>query len=69
MGGSISYEMEAGIYGRYAIAARPNAKIAVLYQNDDLGKDYYDGLKKALGGEASRYIVKDASSSGHRPDR
>jgi branched-chain amino acid transport system substrate-binding protein len=61
MGGSISYEMEAGIYARYAVAAKPDAKIAVLYQNDDLGKDYYTGLKKALGDQVARYVVKDAS--------
>ncbi|HWE73098.1 MAG TPA: ABC transporter substrate-binding protein [Stellaceae bacterium] len=61
MGGSISYEMEAGIYARYALSVKPNAKIAVLYQNDDLGKDYYAGLKKALGDKGSQYIVKDVS--------
>jgi branched-chain amino acid transport system substrate-binding protein len=61
MGGSISYQMEAGIFGRHALAAKPDAKMAVLYQNDDLGKDYYAGLKKALGENAQRHIVKDAS--------
>jgi branched-chain amino acid transport system substrate-binding protein len=61
MGGAISYQMEAGIYARYALQSKPDAKIAVLYQNDDLGKDYYAGLKKALGDSASQHIVKDAS--------
>ena len=61
MGGAISYQMEAGIYARYAMQAKPDAKIAVLYQNDDLGKDYYAGLKKALGAGAADHIVKDAS--------
>ncbi len=61
MGGAISYEMEAAIYARYAVSAKPNAKMAVLYQNDDLGKDFYSGLKKALGDKAEKYIIKDAS--------
>jgi branched-chain amino acid transport system substrate-binding protein len=61
MGGSISYQMEAGIYARYALSMKPDAKIAVLYQNDDFGKDYYAGLKKALGDQVSRFVVKDES--------
>ncbi len=61
MGGSISYQMEAGIYARYALEKNPNAKMAVLYQNDDLGKDYYNGLKKALGEKGMSHIVKDTS--------
>lgn len=49
MGGAISYEMEAAIYARYAVSAKPNAKMAVLYQNDDLGKDYLAGIKETTG--------------------
>lgn len=61
MGGSISYQLEAAIFARHALAEKPNAKMAVLYQNDDLGKDYYAGLKKELGDKARDHIVKDAS--------
>lgn len=44
-----SYRVEAQIYARYILEQRPNAKIALLYQNDDFGKDYLNGLKDVLG--------------------
>ena len=47
MGWSPSYSTEARIYGRYILKTLPDAKIAVLYQNDDFGKDYLDGLRRA----------------------
>jgi branched-chain amino acid transport system substrate-binding protein len=55
-----NYQSEAHIYARYILANYPNAKIAILYQNDDLGKDYVKGLKDALGAKASM-IVAEAS--------
>ncbi len=56
-----SYRIEAQIYGKYILANMPNAKVAVLYQNDDFGKDYLAGLKDAFGDKYSKMVVKEAS--------
>jgi len=56
-----NYQSEAHIYARFILANYPTAKIAILYQNDDLGKDYVKGLKDALGTKASSMIVAEAS--------
>jgi branched-chain amino acid transport system substrate-binding protein len=56
-----SYPIEARIYGRYILKNLPDAKIAVLYQNDDFGKDYITGLREALGDKADRIIVATKS--------
>ena len=56
-----NYQSEAHIYARYILANYPNAKIGILYQNDDLGKDYVKGLKDALGAKASTMIVAEKS--------
>jgi len=55
-----NYQAEGHIYAKYILANHPNAKIAILYQNDDLGKDYVKGLKDALGAKADM-IVSEAS--------
>ena len=52
-----SYRVEARIYARYILQHEPNAKIAVLYQNDDYGKDYLTGLRQGLGDKADKMIV------------
>ena len=52
-----SYRLEGRIYGRYILKNLPDAKIAVLYQNDDLGKDYFIGLREGLGDKADKLIV------------
>jgi branched-chain amino acid transport system substrate-binding protein len=52
-----SYRIEARIYGRYILKKLPNAKIAVLYQNDDSGKDYLMGLREGLGDKADKMIA------------
>ncbi len=52
-----SYGTEAHIYARYILKNLPNAKIAVLYQNDDYGKDYFNGLRDGLGDKAGKMIV------------
>src|SRR5262249_724309 len=52
-----SYRIEARIYGRYILKNLPNAKIAVVYQNDDFGKDYLVGLRECWGDKADRMIV------------
>jgi len=56
-----SYQTEARVYGRYILANYPSAKIGILYQNDDLGKDYVIGLKQALGDKAASMIVAEAA--------
>jgi len=56
-----SYGTEAHIYARYILKNLPDAKIAVLYQNDDFGKDYLNGLREGLGDKASKMIVATQS--------
>src|SRR3954468_12850243 len=60
MGWQPNYHTEGEIYARHILQTKPNAKIAVLYQNDDYGKDLLKGLKDGLGAKASM-IVKEAS--------
>ena len=57
MGYQPSYRIEARIYGRYILKEQPNAKIALLYQNDDFGKDYLIGLREGLGDKADKMLV------------
>jgi branched-chain amino acid transport system substrate-binding protein len=54
-----SYETEAEFYAKYLLEHRPEAKIAILFQNDDLGKDYVRGLKRGLGAKAQAMIVTE----------
>ncbi|MBV8925991.1 MAG: ABC transporter substrate-binding protein [Bradyrhizobium sp.] len=61
MGFNPNYFVEGRIYGQYILKEHPNAKIGVLYQNDDLGKDYLNGIKAGLGGKAASMIVAEAS--------
>jgi branched-chain amino acid transport system substrate-binding protein len=61
MGWQPSYRIEARIYGRYILRNLPSAKIAVLYQNDDFGKDYLIGLREGLGDKADTMIVATKS--------
>src|ERR1700733_5612468 len=61
MGFNPNYFVEGRIYGQYIIKNYPNAKVGVLYQNDDLGKDYLNGIKAGLGDKAATMIVAEAS--------
>ncbi|MGY3693976.1 branched-chain amino acid transport system substrate-binding protein [Bradyrhizobium sp. USDA 3240] len=61
LGFNPNYFVEGRIYGQYILKEHPNAKIGVLYQNDDLGKDYLNGLKAGLGDKAAKMIVAEAS--------
>jgi len=54
-----NYQSEARIYARYILREKPNARIGVLYQNDDYGKDYLKGLKDGLGNKAASMIVAE----------
>jgi branched-chain amino acid transport system substrate-binding protein len=55
------FEMEGATFGKFILKKMPNAKIAVLYQNDDYGKDYLAGFKKALGTDSTAKIVAEAT--------
>ena len=55
-----SYQSEGRIYAKFLIKEKPDAKIAVLYQNDDFGKDYLKGLKDGLGGKVSAIIAEES---------
>jgi branched-chain amino acid transport system substrate-binding protein len=61
MGFNPSYFVEGRIYGQYILKEHPNARIGVLYQNDDLGKDYLNGLKAGLGDKAAKMVIAEAS--------
>jgi ABC-type branched-subunit amino acid transport system substrate-binding protein len=61
MGFNPNYQSEGRIYGKYILANYPNAKIGILFQNDDLGRDYVTGLKAALGDKAKTMIVAETS--------
>jgi branched-chain amino acid transport system substrate-binding protein len=60
MGWQPSYQSEARIYAKYLIRQKPDAKIAVLYQNDDFGKDYLKGLKDGLGAKTSMITAEES---------
>ncbi|AUC93389.1 branched-chain amino acid ABC transporter substrate-binding protein [Bradyrhizobium sp. SK17] len=59
MGWQPNYQSETQIYAKYILKNHPNAKIAVLYQNDDYGKDYLKGFKDGLGAKAASLIVAE----------
>jgi branched-chain amino acid transport system substrate-binding protein len=61
MGYQPSYRTEAQIYTKYMLAQKPDAKLAILYQNDDFGKDYPAGVKDILGAKYAGVVVKEAS--------
>jgi branched-chain amino acid transport system substrate-binding protein len=56
-----SYRVESRIYAHYILTNLPDAKIAVLYQNDDFGKNYLIGLREGLGDKADKLIVATQS--------
>ena len=67
MGWQPSYQTESRIYAKYILKEMPNAKIAILYQNDDYGKDYVKGLKDGLGTKAASMIVGEQSYETTEP--
>ena len=60
MGWQPTYQIEGRIYAEYLLKNHPNGKIAILYQNDDSGRDYIKGLKDGLGDKAKTMIVAEA---------
>jgi branched-chain amino acid transport system substrate-binding protein len=67
MGWQPNYQSETRIYAKYILKNMPNAKIAVLYQNDDYGKDYLKGLHDGLGAKAKTMIVAEESYETTEP--
>src|SRR5437899_1466574 len=60
MGWQPNYQSETQIYAKYILKNYPNAKIGVLYQNDDYGKDYLKGLKDGLGSKSSMIVLEES---------
>src|SRR5580700_1671181 len=60
MGFQPSYRTEAQIYTKYILQQKPDAKIAILYQNDDFGKDYPAGVKDVLGDKFDKMVVSSS---------
>ena len=58
MGYQPSYRTEAQIYTKYMLKTKPDAKIGIIYQNDDFGKDYPAGVRDVLGADFDKYVVK-----------
>ncbi|WP_050386394.1 ABC transporter substrate-binding protein [Bradyrhizobium pachyrhizi] len=59
MGWQPSYQDEARLYAQFLMKERPGAKIAVLYQNDDFGRDYLKGLKDGLGEKSAMVVAEE----------
>jgi branched-chain amino acid transport system substrate-binding protein len=60
MGWQPSYQSEARIYAKFLLKEKPAGKIAIMYQNDDFGKDYLKGLKDGLGAKASMIVAEES---------
>ena len=67
MGWQPNYQSEGQIYAKYILKNYPNGKIAILFQNDDYGKDYVKGLKDGLGAKAASMIVIEDSYEVSEP--
>ena len=67
MGWQPSYQSEAQIYAKWLMKEKPDAKIAILYQNDVFGKDYLKGTKDGLGAKASSMIIMEESYEVSEP--
>jgi branched-chain amino acid transport system substrate-binding protein len=67
MPGMLAYETEGVIYAKHVLKAKPDAKIAILSQNDDFGRDYVAGFKRTLGAKAASMIVSEATYETSAP--
>jgi len=67
MGFQPSYRVEARIFAKYILKTKPDAKVAVFYQNDDFGKDYVAGLKEVFGDKTSSILVAEESYETTEP--
>ncbi|HEY9453317.1 MAG TPA: ABC transporter substrate-binding protein, partial [Bradyrhizobium sp.] len=67
MGWQPNYQSETQIYAKYILKNKPDAKIGILYQNDDYGKDYLKGFKDGLGAKGASLIVAEESYEVSQP--
>jgi branched-chain amino acid transport system substrate-binding protein len=67
MGWQPNYQTEGQAYARHILQTKPDARIGILFQNDDYGKDYVKGLKDGLGARARSMIVAEASYEVNEP--
>jgi branched-chain amino acid transport system substrate-binding protein len=67
IGGDLSFVSETRGFAKFILKEAPNAKVAVLYQNDDYGKDHLNTLKAALGDRAKAMVVAEASYEATDP--
>src|SRR6478735_7008560 len=67
MGWQPNYQSETQIYAKYILKHKPDAKIGILYQNDDYGKDYLKGFKDGLGAKAASMIIVEESYEVSQP--
>ena len=67
MGWAPTYQAEARIYAKYLLENKPDGKIAIMYQNDDYGKDYLKGFKDGLGDKAAKMIIAEESYEVSEP--
>jgi ABC-type branched-subunit amino acid transport system substrate-binding protein len=67
MGFQPSYRVEARIFAKYILKNKPDAKVALFYQNDDFGKDYVAGIKDIFGDKASQLIIAEESYETSEP--
>ncbi len=61
LSGLPNYATEVRVFARYILDTRPNARIAILYQNDDFGREYLDGMRARLGAQANKMLVNAQS--------
>ncbi|HET7505234.1 MAG TPA: ABC transporter substrate-binding protein [Kofleriaceae bacterium] len=61
MGWQPSYRIESKIYAQYLMKEKPGAKVCVIYQNDDFGKDYLIGFKEGFGDQYDKFVTKSVS--------
>lgn len=67
MGWQPSYRTEAEIYAKYLMQEKPNAKLGILFQNDDFGKDYINGFKDVLGDKYGKVVIRTVSYEATDP--
>jgi branched-chain amino acid transport system substrate-binding protein len=67
MGYQPSYRVEGRIFAKYILKTKPDAKVAVFYQNDDFGKDYVAGVKDVFGDNASKIIIAEETYETSEP--
>jgi branched-chain amino acid transport system substrate-binding protein len=65
--GVVAYETEGGAYAKHILQTKPDGKIAILSQNDEFGRDFVAGFKRALGNKAVAMIVAETTYENGEP--